>query len=51
MKSKTKYQVGGSMSLWLGLGAVQVFQLSVNCILLVIRKYKGTLLTATGLGE
>ena len=34
-------QVGGSAGLWLGLGAVQVFQLSVNCLLLVVRKYKG----------
>ena len=42
MKSKTNFQVGGSMGLWLGLGAVQVFQILVNCILLMIRKYKGT---------
>ena len=34
-------QVGGSAGLWLGLGAVQVFQLSVNCLLFVVRKYKG----------
>lgn len=34
-------EVGGSMGLWLGLGVVQMFELSVNCLLLVWRKYKG----------
>ena len=43
-KFKSKLlQVGGSMGLWLGLGAVQVFQLSVKFFLLVIRRYKGTI--------
>ena len=42
-KTKRKlHQVGGSMGLWLGLGAVQVFQLLVDFLLLVIRRYKGT---------
>ena len=41
-KAKRKLpQVGGSMGLWLGLGAVQVFQLLVDFLLLVIRRYKG----------
>ena len=40
MKIKTQFQVGGSLGLWLGLGAVQVFQLSVNCLQWINRKYK-----------
>ena len=40
MKIKTQFQVGGSLGLWLGLGAVQVFQLAVNCLQWMNRKYK-----------
>ena len=36
----TMFQVGGSMGLWLGLGAVQVSQLAVNCLLMVVRNFK-----------
>ena len=39
-KTKHKYQVGGSMGLWLGLGAVQVFQLAVKCLLEASRRFK-----------
>ena len=40
MMIKTQFQVGGSLGLWLGLGAVQVFQLAVNCLQWMNRKYK-----------
>ena len=38
---KTKFQVGGAMGLWLGLGAVQILEIPGNCLMMVIRKYKG----------
>ena len=38
-QNETKLQVGGSMGLWLGLGAVQVFQLAVKCLLVASRRF------------
>jgi len=35
-------EVGGSIGLWLGLGVAQAFQLSVNCVLAINRKFKTT---------